>query len=187
MRTAAEPSAAATLALHAEERRALVAWLQAQRDSVVAIVTDLDPDLAATSVVPSGWTPAELVSHLGGAEWFWAQGVLAGQAWASETDRDSIEPGSGSEADVDTDVEELDMSLAGAVARYRREARATDEVLAALPLDARPAGLDRPGLPCELRDVREVLLHLIEETARHAGHLDIARELLDGRTGLGPR
>jgi Protein of unknown function (DUF664) len=35
--------------------------------------------------------------------------------------------------------------------------------------------------------VRWVVLHMIEETARHAGHLDIARELIDGRTGLGPR
>jgi hypothetical protein len=34
---------------------------------------------------------------------------------------------------------------------------------------------------------RGVLLHLIEETARHAGHVDAARELLDGRVGLGPR
>jgi hypothetical protein len=36
-------------------------------------------------------------------------------------------------------------------------------------------------------DVRWVVLHMIEETARHAGHLDIARELIDGQTGLGPR
>jgi Protein of unknown function (DUF664) len=36
-------------------------------------------------------------------------------------------------------------------------------------------------------DVRWIILHMIEETARHAGHLDIARELMDGRTGLGPR
>ena len=36
-------------------------------------------------------------------------------------------------------------------------------------------------------DLRWVLLHMIEETARHAGHLDVARELIDGRTGLGPR
>jgi hypothetical protein len=39
----------------------------------------------------------------------------------------------------------------------------------------------------EIHTVRDVVLHMIEEVARHAGHLDIARELLDGRTGLGPR
>ena len=39
----------------------------------------------------------------------------------------------------------------------------------------------------EVSDLRWIVLHMIEETARHAGHLDIARELIDGRTGLGPR
>ncbi|MFI7205360.1 mycothiol transferase [Micromonospora aurantiaca (nom. illeg.)] len=36
-------------------------------------------------------------------------------------------------------------------------------------------------------DLRRIILHVIEETARHAGHLDAVRELIDGRTGLGPR
>ncbi len=39
----------------------------------------------------------------------------------------------------------------------------------------------------EVADLRGIILHVIEETARHAGHLDIVRELLDGRTDLGPR
>jgi len=54
-------------------------------------------------------------------------------------------------------------------------------------LSAQPRG--RHGVPGqdEPPDVRWVVLHMIEETARHAGHLDIARELLDGQTGLGPR
>jgi hypothetical protein len=39
----------------------------------------------------------------------------------------------------------------------------------------------------EVTGLRFIVLHTIEETARHAGHLDIARELTDGRTGLGPR
>jgi len=44
----------------------------------------------------------------------------------------------------------------------------------------------KPGRD-EPPNVRWVVLHMIEETARHAGHLDIARELIDGQTGLGPR
>ena len=160
-----------TVALEAAtEKAALMTWLQHQRDSVVAIVADLDPGLAGTSVVPSGWTPAGLVWHLAGAEYFWAEWVLKGPI-----SPDSDEP----RGDAP--------SLADALDRYRRQAFATDEIVAGLSVDARPAGLDQPGLPTEVRDVREVILHLIEETARHAGHLDIARELLDGRTGLGPR
>lgn len=54
------------------------------------------------------------------------------------------------------------------------------------PLSAAPLG--KHGDPAdEPPDVRTVVLHLIEETARHAGHLDIARELTDGKTGLGSR
>ena len=56
----------------------------------------------------------------------------------------------------------------------------------ATPLSAPPRG--RHGDPeMEPPNVRWVVLHMIEETARHAGHLDIARELLDGQTRLGPR
>jgi uncharacterized protein DUF664 len=63
----------------------------------------------------------------------------------------------------------------------------SDAVLAATPLSAPPRG--RHGVPGqdEPPNVRWVVLHMIEETARHAGHLDIARELIDGQTGLGPR
>jgi hypothetical protein len=54
------------------------------------------------------------------------------------------------------------------------------------PLSAAPRG--KHGDPeMEPENVRWVVLHMIEETARHAGHLDIARELLDGQTRLGPR
>jgi Protein of unknown function (DUF664) len=46
---------------------------------------------------------------------------------------------------------------------------------------------EKAALGAETADLRRVVLHMIEETARHAGHLDAARELLDGTTGLGPR
>ena len=155
------------------ERVALLGWLQAQRDVVEAIVADLDPAPAGSSVVPSGWTPAGLVGHLADAERLWGEIVL-GAPW-------SPGDGGGYAADVTTSP------LAQALSTYRHQAQRTDATLAGLSLDDRPAGLDLPGLPVDFNNVREVVLHLIEETARHAGHLDIARELLDGRTGLGPR
>jgi hypothetical protein len=59
--------------------------------------------------------------------------------------------------------------------------------LDAAGMDAVPKGR-HPGPICgEVTDLRWVVLHMIEETARHAGHLDIVRELIDGTTGLGPR
>ncbi len=60
------------------EDQALLAFLAAQRDAVLSIVAGLDEEAWHRSVVPSGWTPAGLVEHLGGAEWHWFQGVVTG-------------------------------------------------------------------------------------------------------------
>ncbi|HEX9066547.1 MAG TPA: DUF664 domain-containing protein, partial [Streptosporangiaceae bacterium] len=61
------------------EKKALQAFLQHQRDAVLSIVAGLDEDAWHRAVVPSGWTPAGLVEHLGGAEWHWFQGVISGK------------------------------------------------------------------------------------------------------------
>ena len=79
-------------------------------------------------------------------------------------------------------------SSAAVIAHYRRQCEISNEVLASRDLDAPllgEVGFGWPGEP--ITDLRWVALHLIEETARHAGHLDAARELLDGTTGHGPR
>ena len=121
------------------------------------------------AIVPSGWTPAGLIEHLGDAERVWFQNVIA--------DESTDEPGAPTR------------TVAEALAYYRACVARSDDILGVTPLDAQPAA--RPmvdiGIPYEVRTVRDVVLHLIEETARHAGHLDIARELIDGRIGLGPR
>jgi hypothetical protein len=65
---------------------------------------------------------------------------------------------------------------------YRRETAASGAVLAGLSLDAPPARLP----DYRTTSAREIVLHVITETAVRAGHLDAARELLDGRTWLGP-
>jgi len=145
-----------------DEREALSGYLGAQRESVVAIVTGLSPADLARSVVPSGWTPASMLDHLAGMEWYWFGHVLGGAVDAP-------------------------MRLPEAVAAYVAQWVVSDGVLAGLSLDAPPRA-DVPPHQAELaRSARTVVLHVIEETARHAGHLDIARELLDGATGLGPR
>ncbi|MFD6415879.1 DinB family protein [Streptomyces sp. NPDC060194] len=156
------------------EKRALVAFLAAQRASVVAIVDGLDDSALTTSVVPSGWTPLGLVEHLGWVERAWFQEVVGGEAephpWAG--DHDPLTTPRPREA---------------VLAFYEEQCRHSDAVIARTPLSA-PTKVPRPEpLGDDLADLRGVILHLIEETARHAGHLDIARELLEGRTGLGPR
>ena len=70
---------------------------------------------------------------------------------------------------------------------YREQCARSDAVLAAAPLLTPPVGRHGGALDDEVTDMRRIVLHMIEETARHAGHLDIVRELIDGKTGLGPR
>ena len=63
----------------------------------------------------------------------------------------------------------------------------SDEILAGSQLGSQPAGRVPPDMADEIHTVRDVVLYMVEEVARHAGHLDITREILDGQTGLGPR
>lgn len=164
------------------DRIALLAHLDVQRSSVLAIVADLDEASWRRSVVPSGWTPAGLVEHLGHAERFWSQIVLADRVTALHRPQDD-------EGEEDDEAAGFVSShpVSDVVDFYRDQCAQTDEILDGLALDDRPPGVRRPDLPTPVSDVREVIFHLAEETARHAGHLDIARELLDGRTGRGVR
>ncbi len=67
---------------------------------------------------------------------------------------------------------------------YREQCDRSDEVLAGVSLSDLPRGRHRGE---EIPSVSVVILHIIEETAAHSGHLEIAREFLDGATGLGLR
>ena len=165
----------------AAERGALLGYLAAQRVAVLAVVDGLDEGSLRRSVVPSGWTCLGLLEHLGHAERFWAQAVLGGEVsalpWTDEPEGE-WDPAAALVSDHET---------ADVATFYHDQCARTDAIVSGLDLDDRPPGVHRVDLPAPVADVRDVLLHLLEETARHAGHLDIARELLDGRTGLGPR
>jgi uncharacterized damage-inducible protein DinB len=162
------------------EKQALLHFLDYQRASVLSTVAGLDEEAWHRPVVPSGWTPAGLVEHLGDAERHWFQRVITGTGTDLPWD-EGRPPYDPQAAFV------CDRPAADVIAYYREQCERSNAVLAAAPLSARPRG--RHGDPdvAEPKDVRTVVLHMIEETACHAGHLDIARELLDGRTGLGLR
>jgi hypothetical protein len=70
---------------------------------------------------------------------------------------------------------------------YRDQCARSNAALAAADQATVPVGSHPGPLGRQTSDLRRIVLHLIEETDRHAGHLDIVRQLLDGRTGLGPR
>ncbi len=101
-----------------------------------------------------------IVNHLTGVETRWVDGAMLG-APAGKPD-DEYHPS---------------MPIADAVAAYRARAEATDAAV------RRIGDLTTPARDGDGTDLRFVLLHLINETARHAGHADAVRELLDGTVG----
>jgi len=146
-----------------DERAVLRALLQYQRESVVRKVTGVDEAAARTELVDSGTSLLWLVRHLTAAESLWILHRFAG--------RPADEPPS-------TDGAEL--ALADAVDAYRAMWARVDDVVDAAPdleVFCADTGAESPVT------LRWVLMHLLEETARHAGHADILRELIDGRTG----
>jgi hypothetical protein len=165
----------------ADERRALVQTLEYQRASVCSIVEGLDERDWHASVVPSGWTPAGIVEHLGNAERHWFQEVVADSHASLPWDegRPTYDPRAAFVCDrPSSDV----------LSYYRWQCDRSDEILAGTSLSAVPRGThDDLNSDVQIPSVRWVVLHMIEETAAHSGHLEIARELLDGGTGFGLR
>lgn len=158
-------------------------FLDEQRGAVLAIIEGLTETQLHTPVLPSGWTPAGLVLHLAGAEAAWFQRVVRGAHPKVQWDDGVVDPPYDPNAAFTTEH-----SGPAVIEYYRQQCRVSNDVLQSSDLDAPlqgDHGLDWPDEP--ITDVRWVALHMIEETARHAGHLDAARELIDGSTGLGPR
>ncbi len=142
--------------------------LENQRKHILAAVEGLDETQLTTSLVPSLWTPAGLIQHLAlDVERFWFQVVFAGLAVERASDPArawDVAPGGG----------------LAAVDRYREEWALSDQVIAAhAPSDEPLAWPDSFG-SWRLSNLFEMVLHVITETACHAGHLDIVRENIDG-------
>jgi hypothetical protein len=165
---------------HPAEDQMLLDFLAAQRATALDIVAGLTEEAWHRSVVPSGWTPAGLVEHLSGAQFHWFIGVVAGEDTSPPADAD-VEP-------YDPMAPFLtDWSSEDIIAEYREISARSDAILAVTPLSAAPRGRHGDPEVAEPPNVRWVVLHVIEEIARHCGHLDIGRELLDGTTRLGQK
>lgn len=158
-----------------ETAAALLDSLNDQRAHVLGILDGLDNTALHQPVLPTGWSCLGLVQHLAlDVERFWFVTVMTGEL---------DDPVSGSEAsawDVATDVPaEVILGL------YRHEIERANAVIVSTPLDTAPAAWPAEQFgEFRLPDLRAMLLHVITETACHAGHLDAARELLDGRTWM---
>jgi len=166
------------------EARMLLAFLQVQRDAVLKTVAGLAEEYWQRPVVPSGWTVAGMLAHVAGVEYHWFHQVTAGiveEPAGGAGDREPYDPFAAF-ACVSPSAE--------IIAGYRAVCRGSDEILAVTPLSARPLrpeAHEDAGYAAQVTDVRFVVLHVIEELAAHSGHLEIARELLDGQTRLSGR
>jgi uncharacterized damage-inducible protein DinB len=155
--------------LVAGEKERLHASLDRVRDQVVWKTEGLDDEQLRRPLVPSGSSVLGLVKHLASVEY----------GWFVETFGRPTEPLPFDDDDPEADLRvRPDESTADVLAFYERARAAADLVIAELRLD--DTGTAWFGDPVSLRSV---LVHMLEETARHCGHLDILRELLDGATG----
>ena len=156
------------------ERAVLDHWLDLYRDTVLLKIAGLDADeLVRRSVPPSSMSLIGVVRHLTEVEAYWLRVVLLDEPdvpdYYCTVDR----------RDGDFDGVDRD-SAAADVAAYRAELDITRTNAAQwTDLDSPVRGLRR-NKPVNLR---WILVHLIEEYARHLGHIDLLREAVDGRTG----
>ena len=157
---------------HAPRADVLLGYLAYFRSVVLARLDGLPDEALRESRLPSGWAPLELLHHLVHVERRWLvwgfEGQPVAEPWGDQRDgRWHVPPGTG--------LAELARDLSEQAATTERVVRAHD--------------LDDVGRPGERWDgeppatLERVLLHLLQEYARHAGHLDVVRELVDGTTG----
>jgi hypothetical protein len=151
------------------ERETLASMLDFLRATVIVKVDGLtDADAFRPTVPPSTLTAAGVVRHLTGVERFWFSIDFAGAGlpwpWTDDDPHGNFRPGPTE-------------TLAGIVADYQAECERSREIVRSAGLDdvARSDGMEFT--------LRYALVHMIEETARHCGHLDLLRERVDGVTG----
>jgi uncharacterized damage-inducible protein DinB len=148
--------------LEGDERATLLLLLQYQRDSLVRKVAGVDDESARNRYVASDTTLLWLLKHMVRAETVWLRCRFAG-----------------ADVDIPDDTVTPADTLSAAVDSYRATWATSDAIVASASLDDSCRQADGESSV----NLRWVLMHLLEETARHAGHADILRELIDGQTG----
>jgi len=156
-----------------DDRTSLLTELDFQRGTVRMKAAGLSDEAAAHSLVPSPTTVTGVVQHLAEVERSWFRAVLAGDGWRSNFDYD---------ADPDAEFRVTsETSLAAVLLDYEAACDESRQAYADVQLDDVARGpRSRPPLHPTLR---WILVHMIAETARHNGQLDILREQLDGAVG----
>ncbi len=159
----------------ADEREGLLAYLAQQRDAIRIAAYGLTDEQARLTPTAGSLSIGGLIKHVASTERGWMDDVL-------QRARDTEEAMAAYE---DAFRMREDETLADVLAAYAEVARETEEIVAGIADLGQPVPVpkDVPWFPKDVEawSVRWVLLHLIEETARHAGHADIIRESIDGK------
>jgi uncharacterized damage-inducible protein DinB len=151
------------------EKESLKVALDRHRDAVLWKLEGLDDEQLRRPMVPSGTSLLGLVKHLAAVEYGWFCDTFGREAEPLPFDDD--------DPDADLRIEPGE-TTEGVLAFYGRARAAADQAIG--ELDIEDTGTAWFG---EAVTMRWVLIHMVEETARHAGHVDILRELIDGMAG----
>ena len=152
------------------ERQLLLTSLNDQRQHVLGILDGLPDEALRRPVLPSGWACVGLVNHLAlDVERFWFRNVFAGEPVEQPADAWAVSP---------------EVPVQAVLDLYRSEIELANAIIASTPLDSPPINWPERWPNWRYADLREAILHVITETATHAGHLDAVRELIDGKTWL---
>ena len=143
----------------------LLGYLRRVREAIVAATEGLSDDVLRSPGVPTGTNLLGIAYHLAGVEEHWLQYVFVGED--VEVDKSMQAPDDWSRGDV--------------IAAYRAACARSDEIAQRADSLSTPAVRPNPG-EHQRDSLRVILTHMIEETARHAGHADILREQIDGAT-----
>ncbi|TDC84793.1 DinB family protein [Actinomadura sp. 7K507] len=165
------------------ERADLLAMLAKHRHFLRFTTRDLTDEQAGMRTTASELCLGGLIKHVASVERNWVGFILGGPSAMGDFDQMT-------EEDFARREDELRMlpddTLSGVLADYAEVARRTDDVVATLPdLDAVQPLPKAPWFQDTHWSARRVLMHIVAETAQHAGHADIIRESLDGAKSMG--
>lgn len=157
----------------ADPRELLLGYLDWYRAAVARKIAGLSDVQLRTSVAQLAWSPLGLVQHLGWVERRWMR-------WGFAAEDALAYPPGGDEGEWTISP---DVSTAKVMSTYADEVARSRSIAAGAPLDEIAAIGGRFATIDQAPSLGRILFHLLQEYARHVGHLDVARELIDGQTG----
>ena len=171
------------------EREDLLDLLHKHRDFLRFTVRDLSDEQAASTPTVSALSLGGLIKHVSAVEKNWADFAVNGPAAQPDVDWANID-WSNPPPEVAAYQDGFRMvdgeTLAGLLAEYDEVAAATDALVGSIDLDSRHPLPDAPWFEAGATwSARRAFVHIVAETAQHAGHADIIRETIDGQKSMG--